>query len=546
MLDEQETRSLVEKPLGNVKIIPDSPKAPLGFQPLPLSQSKSDPTKVPLPEDEAPRRPRRGSALRQVLIALIANLGPVNTGMVFGFSAVAIPQLMHANSTIKIDADQASWIASLSSLSTPLGCILGGYLMDLLGRRTTLLLLEVPLIAGWLLIATAGGVPQIYAGRLLVGLGSGLVGAPARVYTGEVSQPHLRGTLAALASVAVSLGVLIEYGGGAATEWPILAGVSAALPICAFLLTAFILPETPAWLIARGQKDNARKSLHRLRADTCDIERELADLEAFRANIANLKNSNSPTTNATPAKPQQQHSIFKSLFEPAALKPFSILVIYFLIYQFSGVNSITFYAVEVFRESAEGIDDYLATVALGVVRLLFTILACGLLRRCGRRPLTFISSIGCGVTMLGLGTYMYLAKEAKLAGLAPPPSWIPVLCIFGFTAVSTIGYLVVPWVMIGEVYPSRVRGLLGGLTTCAAHMFVFTVVKTFPFLQQTAGVHGAFWIYGVISTVGTLFFYFFLPETKGRSLEEIEDYFAGRRSTLDSPKKRPIVTANSV
>ncbi|CAB3373892.1 Hypothetical predicted protein [Cloeon dipterum] len=541
MLDEQETRSLVEKPLNNSKIVSETPKSPLGFQSLTLVPSKTDLCKAPLPNEEPPRRPRRGSALRQVLIALIANLGPVNTGMVFGFSAVAIPQLMSANSTIKIDSDQASWIASLSSLSTPLGCILGGYLMDLLGRRTTLLLLEVPLVAGWLLIATAGGVPQIYAGRLLVGLGSGLVGAPARVYTGEVSQPHLRGTLAALASVAVSLGVLIEYGGGAATEWPVLAGLSAALPLAAFLLTALLLPETPAWLLTQGKKDKARTALHRLRADTCDVERELADLEAFRANIANLKSSAGPT-----APPPKQHSIIKSLFEPAALKPFSILVIYFLIYQFSGVNSITFYAVEVFRESAEGIDDYLATVALGVVRLLFTILACGLLRRCGRRPLTFISSIGCGVTMLGLGTYMYLAKEAKEAGLAPPPSWIPVLCIFGFTAVSTIGYLVVPWVMIGEVYPSRVRGLLGGLTTCAAHMFVFTVVKTFPFLQLTAGVHGAFWIYGVISTLGTVFFYFFLPETKGKSLEEIEDYFAGRRDTLDTPKKRPIVISQPV
>lgn len=111
-----------------------------------------------------------------------------------------------------------------------------------------------------------------------------------------------------------------------------------------------------------------------------------------------------------------------------------------------------------------------------------------------------------------------------------------------FTAVSTIGYLVVPWVMIGEVYPARVRGILGGMTTCAGHMFVFSVVKTFPMLQQLAGIHGAFWFYGVVSSLGTIFFYFFLPETKGKTLEEIEDYFAGRTSTLDSPKKKkPIV-----
>jgi facilitated trehalose transporter len=351
----------------------------------------------------------------------------------------------------------------------------------------------------------------------------------------QITQPHLRGTLSALASVAVSLGVLIEYGGGAATSWPILAGMSAALPCTALLLTALCLPETPSWLLARGKTERARKSLHRLRADTCDIEKELNDLETFRANLANAR--------ANSSKPQN-YSVWRSLFEPASLKPFSILVLYFLIYQFSGVNSITFYAVEVFRESYEG-NDYNLTVALGVVRLIFTVLACGMLRRCGRRPLTFVSSVGCGITMLSLGTYMYFAQVAKEAGeVLSVPAWFPVACIFCFTAASTVGYLVVPWVMIGEVYPSRVRGLLGGLTTCAAHMFVFTVVKTFPLLQQVAGVYGSFWIYGIVSMTGTLFFYFFLPETKGRTLEEIEDYFAGRSKTLDKAKvSKPIVTA---
>lgn len=127
----------------------------------------------------------RGSALRQVIAAFVANLGTINTGLVFGFSAVAIPQLEEADSFIKIDEEQASWIASLSSVSTPIGCILSGYLMDLIGRKRTLIMTEIPLIIGWLLISTSSTVEMIYVGRLLVGLGSGMVGAPARVYTGE-------------------------------------------------------------------------------------------------------------------------------------------------------------------------------------------------------------------------------------------------------------------------------------------------------------------------------------------------------------------------
>ncbi|KAJ9590313.1 hypothetical protein L9F63_027847, partial [Diploptera punctata] len=146
---------------------------------------------------------RLGWILELVLAAFIANLGTINTGLVFGFSAVAIPQLEEPTSFIKVDEDQASWIASLSSLSTPFGCLLGGYLMDVIGRKRTLIITEIPLIVGWFLISFSTCVEMIYVGRLLVGLGSGMVGAPARVYTGEVTQPHLRGMLSALASVGV-------------------------------------------------------------------------------------------------------------------------------------------------------------------------------------------------------------------------------------------------------------------------------------------------------------------------------------------------------
>lgn len=499
-----------------------------GVQPLGLKTSRSG-SKAEnlgsahlLPET----RPRRGSALRQVLMSLIANLGTINTGMAFGFSAVVIPQLTNPKSDIAVNMDQASWIASLSSASTPVGCILSGWLMDAVGRRRALLLTEAPLVLGWLLIATANSLPQMYAGRLLVGLGSGMVGAPARVYTGEVTQPHLRGTLSALASVGVSLGVLLEYAVGSCVEWRVLAGVSAAVPALALLLTA-LTPESPAWLVSRGRHQEAQAALLRVRGANCDVQRELDDMRSFaeRNNVSKLGWSDT----------------FRELAKPSAVKPFLILVAYFGIYQFSGVNTITFYAVEVFQESGASMDKYLATILLGVVRLLFTIAGCAALRRCGRRPLTLFSSVGCGLSMLGLGAYMQAwapAAGQALDQTARTATWFPVACIFVYIAFCTVGFLIVPWVMIGEVYPSNVRGIVGGLTTCAAHMFVFLVVKSFPLLQGLIGRPGTFLLYGTISVVGTAFFWACLPETKGRSLQEIEDYFSGRSDSL-SKKQKP-------
>lgn len=465
----------------------------------------------------------RGKAFRQIVAAFIANIGTINTGLIFGFSAVVIPQLKQPDSLIPIDEAQESWIASLASLSTPFACIFGGYLMDKIGRRKTLILTEIPLIMGWSMICLATSVHMIYIGRLLTGIGSGIVGAPARVYTSEVTQPHLRGMLTALSSVFLSFGVLFQYTMGAFLSWKVLSAISCLVPVIA-LLGMLILPETPNYLVTNQQPQKAVKSLAKLRGSSYNLQREVDQLQAF----ANKTNSQKEMTSK---------EIIKALLAPSCLKPFGILVIYFMMYQFSGVNTITFYAVEIFKDSGTQMDKNTCTIILGALRFFFTIVACVLLRRCGRRPLSFISGFGCGITMLGLGAYMYQKSLWDAQNIAPMYTWIPVSCIFIFIITCTLGFLVVPWVMIGELYPMKVRGIVGGMTTCAAHSFVFIVVKTYPLLTHVVHRHGAFMLYGCISLSATVFFYFYLPETKGKTLQEIEDYFSGQTTSLNTTKR---------
>lgn len=140
--------------------------------------------------------------------------------------------------------------------------------------------------------------------------------------------------------------------------------------------------------------------------------------------------------------------------------------------------------------------------------------------------------------MFGLATYFYYKSQwdAAVPKIEPMHTWIPITCIFVFTVTCTLGYLVVPWVMIGELYPQKVRGMMGGITTCSAHIFVFIVVKTYPLLSMSIERYGAYYLYGTISSLGCLFFYFVLPETKGTTLHEIEDYFSGRTKTLGAKK----------
>lgn len=385
-----------------------------------------------------------------------------------------------------------------------------------------MILTEVPTILGWLLIAFATNIEMVYAGRFFVGLGSGMVGAPARVYAAEVTQPHLRGMLVAFASVGVSTGVFIEYVLGGFLPWTVCAGISSLVPITSLILI-FLFPETPSYLMSQQKPEQARRALNRLRGGSCDLEREMDTLVKF-SNKNQVKHLSGP------------REILTAVLKPSALKPLFMLILYFLIYQWSGTNAITFYATEIFIDTGVKMNKEFLTGLLGFVRLLATVAACILCRRCGRRPLTFVSAIGCGLSMLGIGLYKLFTAGIKPADLDGSHSWLPAFCVFTYTIACTIGFLVIPWVMIGEVYPLQVRGIVGGLTTMSAHMFVFSVVKTYPLLKNTMTDAGVYILYGVIPLVGTIYFYMYLIETKGKSLQEIEDYYSGRSSNLNSGK----------
>jgi facilitated trehalose transporter len=159
--------------------------------------------------------------------------------------------------------------------------------MDNIGRKKTLLLTEIPLIIGWSLISLATSPQMLYYGRLLTGLGSGMVGAPARIYTSEVTQPHLRGMLTALSSVGLSFGVLLQYVMGDFLTWPVFSAISCLVPVIA-LLGVCLLPETPNYLVSHQKPQKAIESLAKLRGSSYNLQKEIDQLQDF-ANKTNSK-----------------------------------------------------------------------------------------------------------------------------------------------------------------------------------------------------------------------------------------------------------------
>lgn len=480
-------------------------------------------------EQEEPPGPHWKLLLLQVCLGVVANMGGISAGANLGFSAVALPQMRHPNATMSIDAEEASWIAGVSALATPVGCLLSGWLLDRLGRRAALLWQNAPALLGWLLLAVpaetvglpgkAHGLGAVYFGRILTGLATGMGSVPGTVYVAEVGLKQLRGMLVTWTSIAISLGIVMVYVIGALLpSWRLVAVVCAVFPLLSAVLVYAVVVESPVWLLGRGRVAEARTALARTRlARPADVDDELASM---------LRSRPKPSTDR--ARSSGLRGVLDDLRRPECWKPLLIMNAFFLFQQLSGVFVVIFYAVDMVVEAGVVVDPYLVAVLIGVARLLVTLVTSFLSNRVGRRPLAIVSGAGMAVCMTGLATHLLLQSRGHHDGLLPGP-WLPAAALVAFILASTLGFLTLPWAMIGEVFPARFRGAAGGFTTCSAYLYSFAVVKAHPGAMQALGRHGVFFLYGAMALLGTLFVALALPETQGRSLQDIEDYFRGRK-----------------
>ncbi|XP_011301539.1 facilitated trehalose transporter Tret1 [Fopius arisanus] len=436
---------------------------------------------------------------RGVTASLAAHSGQISLGLSQGFSAVLIPKLLESNLTSIIEA---SWIASLGVISNPLGSLIAGSTAECFGRRAAIALATLPHAAGWLFIALSTNISMLYIGRFISGIGAGMANA-LYLYVTEVAAPGQRSWLASCGPVLVSVGVLCSYALGALTTWQCTAAISIAPAILSLALTRLI-PESPAWLARKGRLPEAQESLLWLRGPgiACDTEyRELvgvASLERHKDDI----------------------NLSSAILRPNIWKPFVILFVFFALQQMSGIYIILFYTVNVLKDIGADIDEYVASVGIGVVRLLAAILGAICAGHFDRRTLACTSAIGMAISAL----LVAVSKRIIQAGIIP--EWIPIVCVASHVGFSMIGYLTLPWVMTSELYPLRFRGVMGGLTTGIAQIMTFTAVKTYPEISNIVGIQFVMLAFGVASIFGAVFSLAILPETRGRSLEEIERRFS--------------------
>lgn len=398
----------------------------------------------------------------------------------------------------------------MAPLPMAIGCIAGGILMEKFGRKLAHLILSVPFIIGWILISIADTLTFLLIGRFITGFCVGLIGPVSAVYIGETCDPKYRGILLGGISFAVSLGILIVHLCGTFLHWQQTATICSFFPLLCFVIIVLV-PESPSWLLSKGDVEKAKEAFIWLRGNGPEAADELQDLVDKQARVKMEANANS------------WKNVHEQVTKMSFLRPLLVILVFFFVMQFSGVNIVIFYSVAIMKESLGngGLNEYTATIIIDLVRVFMSILACVLLRQVGRRPLAIFSASGTALSLGGLSLYHYLVHTDEFGHVAL--SWLPLVLLVAYTSFISIGVMPLPWCMTGELFPLSVRGLGSGISAAFNFMVFFVVIKTGPSLFLAMGTEGAYLVYGTVALAGAVFLYLSLPETKNRTLQQIED-----------------------
>nr|CAI5827929.1 unnamed protein product [Callosobruchus analis] len=432
--------------------------------------------------------------------------------MVEGYSAILIPQL-EKEGNFAMDVTTSTWIASISALPTPVGCVSGGWLMDLIGRRAIHIWCCLPCLIGWLAIAlSSSSLTLLLVGRFITGYCLGLLGAPTGVYCAETADPEFRGVTLALISVAMAIGVCIAHILGAYIPWQATASVGCVFPlICVVIMIP--APESPTFLAKKFKFGLAEEAFYWCRGKDARSEVELKELLERQRELS-----------SRPKRKLVDH--LRQFQKPEFYKPLLIMLLLFFTVQWSGAFAVTFYNVMIVEETVgDSINPYTSMIVMDSIRLIGSIVACYLLKAIGRRPLALFSCCGTCISLLVISIFCYVSKYYPESTRGY--SLIPLVALVIYTAFLTMGLLPVPWALMGEVFPLANRGLGSGLVSMVNYAYIYSVVQSTPWLFSTLGSEGVFLLYGTTCLVCTILLAIVFPETKNKPLYEIEDYFKG-------------------
>jgi SP family sugar porter-like MFS transporter len=405
-------------------------------------------------------------------------------------------------------AAEEGWAMGSALIGCLLGAVLSGGLSDKFGRKRLLILSAVVFVVSSIGTGLASSFVSFNVWRMAGGIAIGLASNLSPMYIAEIAPAAVRGRLVSMNQFTIVIGILlaqaVNYGiawlGGTADQdawniasgWRWMFGVT-AVPACLFFVLMFFVPESPRWLVKNGQSAAGRAVLARIGGDAF-ADRELASIEATLV-----------------GEIEKVH--FRELLQP---RMFAILVIgvtLAVLQQWCGINVIFYYAASLFRDAGYNLADALLNIVIiGAVNLAFTVLAVWSVDRIGRRILMLVGFAGLTLTHLLIGAGFHTGQGGLF------------LLVLTLAAIGCYGLTLAPvtWVVLSEIFPNRIRGAAMSVSVFSLWTACFILTFSFPMLRESLGTAYTFWVYGAICLAGFFYTWSRLPETKGKTLEQIE------------------------
>jgi SP family galactose:H+ symporter-like MFS transporter len=463
---------------------------------------------APLPPDvTSPHRPLTWTLVGVAIVIMLA-------GVLFGYDQGVISGALDG---IKKDFHVSTFllevITSWVTLGAMAGALVAGGLADRLGRRMTILLASVLFTAGAVVEAVAPGSYPLVVGRLVVGFGVGVASVAAPLYAAEMAPARLRGRFVSLYQLAITIGIFIAYlvdfvlshGSG----WRAMLGVS-AVPAALLVLAVWPLSDSPRWYMQAGRRADAERSLRKVKG----VEDVTIDLDIMQASID---------------EDARSEAGWKTVFALQWRRPLTIGVALAVLQQLTGINAVIYYANQIFEAAGfiSPTSQSLATLwAIGAVNVVATFVAVVWVDRFGRKPLLFIGTTGMGISLVVVGAMFLKLSKITPGGVTHTTTTneglvtLVALVVFIASFAFSLGPIV--WTIINEIFPSHVRGKAVALATAANWFAAWLVAQFFLTLVDLITTTGVFWVFAGFCGVTFWFVRRYVPETKGKSLEEIQ------------------------
>ncbi|KAL2659943.1 hypothetical protein AAZX31_03G131200 [Glycine max] len=449
----------------------------------------------PLVVGEQNHHANKGHPWMVYFSTFIAVCGSYEFGACAGYSS---PTQDAIRKDLSLSLAEYSLFGSILTFGAMVGAITSGPLADFIGRKGAMRVSSAFCVAGWLVIYFSEGPVPLDIGRLATGYGMGVFSYVVPVFVAEIAPKELRGALTTLNQFMIVTAVSVSFIIGNVLSWRALA-IIGLVPTAVLLLGLFFIPESPRWLAKRGHKKDFVAALQILRGKDADISEEAEEIQDYITSLEQLPKSS-----------------LLELFHRRYLRSVTIGIGLMVCQQFGGINGICFYASSIFEQA--GFSPTIGTITYACLQIVITGLGAAFIDKAGRKPLLLLSGSGLVAGCIFAAVAFYL--KVHEVGVEAVPA-LAVTGILVYIGSFSIGMGAIPWVVMSEIFPVNVKGLAGSVATLTNWFGAWLCSYTFNFLMSWSS-YGTFILYAAINALAILFIIVAVPETKGKSLEQLQ------------------------